>query len=38
MTGLELVEFNMNVDDVYTREEFESKKSNSGSSTSGRVE
>ena len=38
MTGLELVEFNMNVDDVYTREEFESKKSNSSSSTSGRVE
>jgi uncharacterized alkaline shock family protein YloU len=38
MTGLELVEFNMNVDDVYTREEFDSKKSNSSSSNSGRVE
>ncbi|MCM2675639.1 Asp23/Gls24 family envelope stress response protein [Alkalicoccobacillus plakortidis] len=38
MTGLELVEFNMNVDDVYTREEFESKRTNSSSPNSGRVE
>lgn len=38
MTGLELVEFNMNVDDVYTREEYESKRSNNSSTHSGRVE
>ncbi|WP_059103239.1 Asp23/Gls24 family envelope stress response protein [Shouchella shacheensis] len=37
MTGLELVEFNMNVDNVFTREEYEENKSGS-SSSSGRVE
>ncbi|MBG9782859.1 Asp23/Gls24 family envelope stress response protein [Shouchella lehensis] len=31
MTGLELVEFNMNVDDVFTREEFEDNRSSSKS-------
>ncbi len=31
MTGLELVEFNMNVDDVFTREEFEENRSSSKS-------
>lgn len=31
MTGLELVEFNMNVDDVFTKQEFHSNKSNSNS-------
>jgi len=39
MTGLELVEFNMNVDDVFTREEFDENRSNSKSRTdSNRVE
>lgn len=37
MTGLELVEFNMNVDDVFTKQEFNSSKSNSNSDP-GRVE